>query len=101
MVRRTRQQKIANREPLTIQTADVFHRDFTVAPDGTDNRVKFLALEAPESHAQILSVDHEGERSFVHVQNDCNIQKKNRRISPSQTEGDGGWPDRPGLVRSP
>ena len=76
MVRRTRHQKIANREPLTIQTADVFHRDFTVAPDGTDNRVKFLALEAPESHAQILSVDHEGERSFVHVQNDCNIPKK-------------------------
>ena len=45
---------------LTIQSTDVFHSDFAVTPHGTDNGVKFLALEATEGHTQILSVNNEG-----------------------------------------
>ena len=46
-------------------------------PDGADDRVKLLAFETSESHAQVLSVDDKGQCSFIHVQNDCVEEREN------------------------
>ena len=55
---------------LTIEPAEVLHRDLAVAPHGAHDRVQLLALHAPERDAEVLSVDDEAQRALVHVEHD-------------------------------
>ncbi len=53
---------------LTIKAPDVLHGDLAVAPDGGDDGVELLAPEPPVRHPQVLTLHHETQRPFVHVQ---------------------------------
>ena len=53
------QEQHLNEINLTIESTDVLHCDFTVAPNGADDRVQLLALEGPEGNSEVLPVNDE------------------------------------------
>lgn len=60
--------KVHQRKRLGIESADVFHCDFTVAPDGGDGDVQLLAAEASECRTQVLALNDEAHHALVHVE---------------------------------
>jgi len=71
---------------ITIESSDVFHGDFAMAPHGADDGVKLLSFEASESHAHVLAVDDERQRPFVHVQHHCNSNNNNNNENNENDE---------------
>ena len=53
---------------LTVHSANVFHGDLAMAPDGRDHEIELLSPEAAESWAEILAVHDETKNAFVHIQ---------------------------------
>merc|ERR1712110_966124 len=50
-----------------LQTTQVFHCDFAVAPYRRDNWVNLFSTESAMRHSKKLSLDAKGEGSLLHV----------------------------------
>lgn len=63
---------------LTIQSADVLHCNFTVAPNGWYSYEQLLAAQTPERGTEVLPIDDEPHDSLVHVEHHCERYSKVR-----------------------
>jgi len=43
---------------LTIKSADVFHRDLAMSPNGGHNRMQFPSFEPSKRHSEILTIHY-------------------------------------------